>query len=165
MAAIEHEGDIVDTSGDVPGVGAVAPDFMLVGANLERMSLGAFAGQRLVLNIFPSIDTDTCAESVRVFNERITGYYDTTVLCVSADLPFAAKRFCGDEGIENVYSASTYRSAEFAEDYGVRMMNGPMEGLCARAVVVIDEDGRVVHSELVSPLNADPDYDAALGAL
>ena len=165
MAAIEHEGEIVGTIGDLPHVGAAAPDFLLVGADLERMSLGAFAGQRLVLNIFPSIDTETCAKSVRVFNERVTGLYDTTVLCVSADLPFAVKRFCGNEGIESVYCASTFRSPEFAEDYGVRMMNGPMEGLCARAVVVVDEDGRVVHSELVSPLNAEPDYNAALNAL
>ena len=165
MAAIEHEGDVLHTSGDLPAVGAEAPDFNLVGANMEPMSLGVFAGQRLVLNIFPSIDTETCAESVRVFNERVIGFYATTVLCVSADLPFAAKRFCGDEGIENVYTASTFRSPEFAEDYGVRMMNGPMEGLCARAVVVIDEDCRVVHTELVSPLNADPDYTAALSAL
>lgn len=165
MATIEHEGETIETSGDLPGVGAAAPDFVLVGADMERMSLGAFAGQRLVLNIFPSIDTETCAESVRVFNERVTGLYDTTVLCVSADLPFAAKRFCAHEGVESVYCASTFRSPEFAEDYGVRMMNGPWEGLCARAVVVVDEDGRVLHSELVSPLNAPPDYEAALEAL
>ncbi len=165
MAVIEHEGDVLRTSGDLPAVGAAAPDFSLVGANMEPMSLGVFAGQRLVLNIFPSIDTQTCAESVRVFNERVIGLYAATVLCVSADLPFAAKRFCGDEGIENVYTASTFRSPEFAEDYGVRMMDGPMEGLCARAVVVLDEDGTVIHTELVSPLNADPDYDAALSAL
>ncbi len=165
MAVIEHEGDIIHTSGDLPAVGAAAPDFSLVGAEMESMSLGLFAGQRLVLNIFPSIDTETCAESVRVFDERVTGVYAATVLCVSADLPFAAKRFCGDEGIENVYTASTFRSPEFAEDYGVRMVNGPMEGLCARAVVVIDEDGRVVHSELVSPLHAETDYAAALAAL
>ena len=165
MAAIEHEGDILNTSGDLPYVGAAAPDFVLVGADMGRTSLGGFIGQRLVLNIFPSIDTKTCAESVRVFNERVTGFYDTTVLCVSADLPFAARRFCRAEGIENVYTASTFRSPEFAEDYGVRIMNGSMEGLCARAVVVIDENGRVVHTELVSPLNADPDYEAALSAL
>lgn len=165
MAAIEHGGEILNTSGDLPYVGAAAPDFVLVGADMGRMSLGSFIGQRLVLNIFPSIDTKTCAESVRVFNERVTGLYDTTVLCVSADLPFAARRFCRAEGIENVYTASTFRSPEFAEDYGVRIMNSSMEGLCARAVVVIDENGRVVHTELVSPLNADPDYDAALTAL
>ena len=165
MAVIEHEGEMLHTSGELPAVGAEAPDFSLVGANLERMSRGVFAGQRLVLNIFPSIDTETCAKSVRVFNERIVGFYAATVLCVSADLPFAAKRFCGDEGIENVYTASTFRSPEFAEDYGVRMMNGPWEGLCARAVVVVDEDGTVIHTELVSPLNAEPDYGAALNAL
>lgn len=165
MAEIEHEGEIVDTFGDLPSVGAPAPDFMLIGANMEPMSLGVFAGQRLVLNIFPSIDTETCAKSVRVFNEHVIGFYAATVLCVSADLPYAAKRFCGDEGIENVYTASTFRSPEFAEDYGVRMMNGPMEGLCARAVVVLDEDCRVVHSELVSPLNSEPDYAGALAAL
>ena len=165
MAAIEHNGHILNTSGELPDIGVPAPDFVLVGADMERMSLGAFVGQRLVLNIFPSIDTQTCAESVRVFNERVTGFYDTTVLCVSADLPFAAKRFCRAEGIENVYTASTFRSPEFAEEYGVRIMNSSMEGLCARAIVVIDESGRVRHTELVSPLNADPNYDAALNAL
>ncbi|MCY3561659.1 MAG: thiol peroxidase [bacterium] len=165
MAEIEDGEDIICTCGDLPAVGAPAPDFKLIGANMEPMSRGVFAGQRLVLNIFPSIDTETCAQSVRVFNEFVIGFYATTVLCVSADLPYAAKRFCGEEGIENVYTASTFRSPEFAEDYGVRMMNGPMEGLCARAVVVIDEDGRVVHRELVSPLHAEPDYGAALSAL
>ncbi|MCY3805796.1 MAG: thiol peroxidase [bacterium] len=165
MATIEHEGDILHTSGELPAVGAEAPDFSLVGADMEPMSPGVFAGRRLVLNIFPSIDTETCAESVRVFNERVIGLYAATVLCVSADLPFAARRFCRNEGIQNVYTASTFRSPEFAEDYGVRIMNSSMEGLCARAVVVIDEYGKVVHTELVSPLNADPDYDAALSAL
>ena len=165
MAAIEHNGDILNTSGNLPDVGVPAPDFILAGTSMERIALGAYVGQRLVLNIFPSIDTETCAESVRVFNERVTGFYDTTVLCVSADLPFAAKRFCGDEGIENVYFASTFRSPEFADNYGVRIINSNMAGLCARAVVVINEYGRVVHSELVSPLNAEPDYNAALNAL
>ena len=165
MAVIEHEGEILNTFGELPDVGARAPDFKLVGVDMALMSLGVFAGQQLVLNIFPSIDTDTCAESVRVFNERVTGFYDTTVLCVSADLPYAAERFCANEGIESVYFASTFRNPEFAEEYGVRIMNGSKEGLCARAVVVIDEQGTVVHTELVSPLNAEPNYGAALNAL
>ena len=165
MAEIEFRGNIMHTGGDLPGAGAPAPDFGLTGDGLAPVSLGDFAGQRVVLNIFPSIDTPTCATSVRTFNERAAGLDNTAVLCVSADLPFAASRFCGDEGIENVSCASTFRSPDFYDSYGVQIADGPLEGLCARAVVVIDEGGNVVHSELVSPINQEPDYAAALGAL
>ena len=129
------------------------------------MSLGDFAGKSVVLNIFPSIDTPTCANSVRAFNERAAALADAAVLCVSADLPFAAGRFCGAEGIENVSCASTFRSPDFYDAYGVQIADGPLAGLCARAVVVIDADGNVAHSQLVNPITDEPDYDAALSAL
>ena len=165
MAEIEFRGNTLNTSGDVPGAGAAAPDFSLTGGDLSPVGLEDFAGRRLVLNIFPSIDTPTCANSVRAFNERAAGLDNTTVLCVSADLPFAAGRFCGAEGIENVSCASTFRSPDFADAYGVRIADSPLAGLCARAVVVIDEQGNVTHSQLVSPISDEPDYDAALSAL
>ena len=165
MAEIEFHGNIMHTGGDLPGVGAPAPDFSLTGAGLAPVGLGDFAGQRVVLNIFPSIDTPTCATSVRTFNERAAGLGNTAVLCVSADLPFAAARFCGDEGIENVSCASTFRSPDFYDSYGVQIADGPLAGLCARAVVVIDEDGNVAHTELVNPISDEPDYEAALSAL
>ena len=165
MAEIEFLGNIMNTGGELPSVGAPAPDFNLTGDGLAAVSLGDFAGRRVVLNIFPSIDTPTCATSVRAFNERAAGVDDTAVLCVSADLPFAAGRFCGDEGIEYVSCASTFRSPDFYDAYGVQIVDGMLAGLCARAVVVIDADGNVAHTELVNPINQEPDYDAALGAL
>lgn len=165
MAEIEFLGNIMNTGGELPSVGAPAPDFNLTGDGLAAVGLGDFAGRRVVLNIFPSIDTPTCATSVRAFNERAAGVDDTAVLCVSADLPFAAGRFCGDEGIENVSCASTFRSPDFYDAYGVQIVDGMLAGLCARAVVVIDADGNVAHTELVNPINQEPDYDAALGAL
>ncbi|MYB24561.1 MAG: thiol peroxidase [Acidimicrobiia bacterium] len=165
MAEIEFRGNTMNTGGNLPSVGAPAPDFSLTGDGLAPVSLGDFAGKRVVLNIFPSIDTATCATSVRTFNERAAGVGDTVVLCVSADLPFAAGRFCGDEGIENVSCASTFRSPEFYDAYGVQIVDGMLAGLCARAVVVIGADGIVAHSELVNPISDEPDYDAALGAL
>ena len=165
MAEIEFRGNIMHTEGELPGVGAPAPGFSLTGGGLAPVGLDDFAGQRVVLNIFPSIDTPTCATSVRTFNERAGGLGNTTVLCVSADLPFAAARFCGDEGIENVSCASTFRSPDFYDSYGVQIADGPLAGLCARAVVVIDEDGNVAHTELVNPISGEPDYDAALSAL
>ncbi|MCY3924304.1 MAG: thiol peroxidase [bacterium] len=165
MAEIEFLGSIMNTGGDLPSVGAPAPDFSLTGDGLAAVSLGDFAGKRVVLNVFPSIDTPTCATSVRTFNERAAGVEGTVVLCVSADLPFAAARFCGDEGIENVSCASTFRSADFCDAYGVQIVDGALAGLCARAVVVIDADGNVAHTELVNPISDEPDYDAALSAL
>ena len=165
MAQTALRGNPVNTSGDLPAVGSSAPDFSLTGGDLSPVSSGDFSGQRVVLNIFPSIDTPTCANSVRAFNERAADLDNTTVLCVSADLPFAQGRFCGAEGLENVKTASTFRNPEFMSAYGVGMVDGPLAGLCARAVVVVDASGDVVHSQLVGEIADEPDYDAAIGAL
>lgn len=164
MAETKFKGAPVHTSGDLPEVGAQAPDFTVTGADLSDVSLGDFAGRRLVLNVFPSIDTGTCAMSVRKFNELAAGLDNTSVLCVSADLPFAMGRFCGAEGIENVKVGSTFRST-FADDYGVKTVDGPLAGLCARSVVVVDADGKVLYTELVPETTQEPDYDSAVAAL
>ena len=165
MAKISSRGEIVETSGELPAVGAAAPDFKLRRADLSEVSLADYAGSRLVLNIFPSIDTPTCAKSVRQFNERVSALPNTKVLCVSADLPFALGRFCGAEGIENVETASVYRAPAFGQDYGVYMAEGRLGGLLARAVVVTDEQGTVVHRELVPEIAQEPDYDAVAASL
>lgn len=165
MARTALHGNAVNTSGDLPAAGAPAPAFTLTTKDLGAVSSGDLAGGRVVLNIFPSVDTGTCAASVRAFNQRAAGLEDTTVVCVSADLPFAAGRFCEAEGIENVITGSVFRNREFMDDYGVGMVDGPLEGLCARAVVVIDGDGTVLHSHLVPEIVDEPDYDAALAAL
>jgi thiol peroxidase len=165
MARISSRGEMVDTSGELPEVGSRAPDFALRKADLSPVSLADYAGSRLVLNIFPSIDTPTCAKSVRQFNERAAAMRNTRVLCVSADLPFALGRFCGAEGIDRVETASVYRAPEFGLDYGVYMAEGRLGGLLARAVVVIDEAGSVIHRELVPEIAQEPDYEAVLAAL
>ena len=165
MGQVTLRGNAVSTSGDLPKVGSVAPAFQLTKSDLSEVSLGDLAGTRVVLNIFPSIDTPTCATSVRKFNEAAAGLENTVVLCVSADLPFAAGRFCGAEGIANVSTGSTFRNPEFLSDYGVGMVDGPLAGLTARAVVVIDGGGKVVHSQLVPEIAQEPDYDAALNAI
>jgi thiol peroxidase len=165
MAQTALRGNPVNTSGELPAVGAAAPAFTLTQKDLSPISSADLAGQKVILNIFPSIDTAVCATSVRTFNERAAGLDNTTVLCVSADLPFAQGRFCGAEGIENVSTASTFKNPEFLTDYGVRMVDGPLAGLCARAVVVLDEQGQVLHGELVPEIAQEPDYDAALSAL
>ena len=165
MATITSRGEVVDTSGELPGVGEMAPDFSLRRSDLSPVSLADFAGSRLVLNIFPSIDTPTCAKSVRQFNERAGAMDNTRVLCVSADLPFALTRFCGAEGIENVETASVYRAPEFGQDYGVYMAEGRLGGLLARAVVVVDAQGKVVHRELVPEIAQEPDYEAVIASL
>lgn len=165
MAQITLKGNPIHTSGEPPRKGATAPAFTLVKADLSETTLKDFTGRRVVLNIFPSLDTPTCATSVRKFNALASGKSDTTVLCVSADLPFAAKRFCSTEGLENVVPASSFRNAEFGSAYGVAMVDGPLRGLLARAVVVLDEAGTVVHTELVPEIASEPDYDAALAAL
>jgi len=164
MAEVTLGGNPVHTSGDLPTVGSVAPSFSLVGADLSEYDASEFAGKNVILNIFPSIDTPTCATSVRQFNERAAGMNETVVLCVSADLPFAMGRFCGAEGIENVKVGSTFRS-DFGSDYGVTLTDGRLQGVLARAVVVIGPDGTVKHTELVSEIAKEPDYDAALAAL
>ena len=165
MAQTALRGNPINTSGDLPAVGSSAPAFSLVGGDLGEVASGDFSGQRVVLNIFPSVDTPTCANSVRQFNERASSLDNTTVLCVSADLPFAQGRFCGAEGLENVKTASTFRSPDFMANYGVGMVDGPLSGLCARAVVVMNEAGEVVHSELVGEIAEEPNYDAAINAL
>ena len=165
MAQTALKGTPVNTSGELPQVGEPAPAFTLTTENLGRISSGKLIGKRVVLNIFPSLDTATCAQSVRTFNERASELDNTTVLCVSADLPFAAERFCSAENIENVRTGSTFRNPEFLDDYGVRIVDGPLTGLCARAVVVIDTDGTVLHSQLVPEIVNEPDYETALAVL
>ena len=165
MAKISSRGEIVETSGELPEIGSPAPGFALRRADLSAVSLADYGGARLVLNIFPSIDTPTCAKSVRQFNERAAAMPNTRVLCVSADLPFALSRFCGVEGIANVETASVYRSPEFGRDYGVYMAEGRLGGLLARAIVVCDEGGKVIHRELVPEIAQEPDYDAVMAAL
>ena len=164
MADITFQGDPITTVGNLPEKGAQAPAFTLVGTDLSDVELKNFAGKQLVINIFPSIDTGVCQASVRAFNEKAGGRDNTVVLNVSKDLPFAQERFCAAEGIDNVVSASAFRSS-FGEDYGVTMTVGPLEGLLSRAVVVVDADGSVVYTEQVPEIGQEPDYEAALGAL
>lgn len=164
MAETAFKSTPVHTSGDLPSTGAQAPAFDLVGTDLGAVTSGDFSGSRVVLNVFPSIDTGVCAASVRRFNEIAAGLENTRVLCVSQDLPFAQARFCGAEGIENVTTASAFR-ASFGEDYGLALVDGPMAGLLARAVLVIDESGTVTYTELVPEITTEPDYDAAVAAL
>lgn len=164
MAQITLRGNPIHTAGDLPAVGTPAPDFKLTGGNLADVTANDFAGKTLILNIFPSIDTAVCAASVRAFNQRAAGREDTAVLNVSADLPFAQSRFCGAEGIDNVTSASTFRS-DFGDAYGVRIADGPMAGLLSRAVVVVGPDGKVVYTEQVPEIAQEPDYEAALSSL
>jgi thiol peroxidase len=165
MARISSRGESVETSGELPEVGSPAPDFSLRKANLDPVTLADYAGCRLLLNIFPSIDTPTCAKSVRRFNEQAAAMPNTRVLCVSADLPFALGRFCAAEGIENLDTASVYRAPEFGLDYGVYMAAGRLGGLLARAVVVVDESGKVRYRELVPEIAQEPDYDAVIAQL
>jgi thiol peroxidase len=162
VAQITLRGNPINTVGELPAVGSAAPGFALTGNDLGTVSDEQFKGKPLLLNIFPSVDTPVCATSVRVFNERAAAS-GLTVLCVSKDLPFAQKRFCGAEDIENVTTASAFRDG-FGEAYGVTMADGPMAGLLARAVVVVGADGNVVYSELVPEIAQEPDYDAALAA-
>jgi len=165
MAQVTRRGNPVQIKGELPQVGSTAPAFTLVGGDLADVTLETFAGKRKVLNIFPSVDTPTCATSVRKFNAQANDLTNAVVLCISADLPFAQARFCGAEGLENVKNLSTMRGAEFMETYGVAIVDGPMAGLTTRAVVVLDEDNKVLHSELVPEIGQEPDYDAALAVL
>ena len=165
MSQVTLKGNPVRVDGQLPQVGAQAPAFRLVAADLSDKSLADFAGQRKVLNIFPSIDTPTCATSVRKFNVEASQLSNTVVLCVSADLPFAQKRFCAAEGLDKVVSLSTLRGREFLKDYGVAIAEGPLTGLAARAVVVLDENDKVLHSQLVAEIGNEPDYAAALAVL
>jgi thiol peroxidase len=165
MATVTLRGNPFQTSGDLPAVGSEAPGFRLVAKDLKDVSLHDYAGKKKVLNIFPSIDTPTCATSVRKFNEKASSAPNAVVLCISADLPFAQARFCGAENLANVVTLSMMRGNHFAKDYGVLMETGPLAGLTARACVVLDEQNKVLHAELVKEIADEPNYDAALKAL
>lgn len=164
MAQITFKGSPIQTCGELPSKGTSAPDFTLVKQDLSETVLADYKGKKLVLNIFPSIDTGVCATSVRQFNEKAAALQNAVVLCVSMDLPFAQARFCGAEGIKNVVTASAFRSA-FGEHYGVTIASGPLAGLLSRAVVVVNEAGKVIYTEQVPEIAQEPDYAAALAAL
>jgi thiol peroxidase len=164
MATITLGGEEIHTVGDLPAVGASAPEFELTNTDLQGVTLDDVDADFIILNIFPSVDTGVCQASVREFNERAAEMDRVAVLCVSADLPFAYKRFCAAEGIEGVSGLSTFRS-DFATTWGVEIADGPMRGLCSRAVVVLDADGKVIHTEQVGEIADEPDYDAALAHL
>ncbi|WP_164109203.1 MULTISPECIES: thiol peroxidase [Sphingobacterium] len=165
MSQVLFKGITVNTTGSLPAVGTKAPEFSLTAADLSQKSLSDFSGKRIVLNIFPSIDTGTCAMSVRKFNEKVSSLENTVVLCISKDLPFAQGRFCAAEGIENVVTLSEYKDNNFSEVYGVRFSDGPLQGLLSRAVVVIDETGSVRYTEQVEETTDEPNYEAALASL
>ncbi len=165
MAQVTLKGNPVQVEGELPKVGAKAADFTLTAGDLSNATLATFASKRKVLNIFPSVDTPTCATSVRKFNAQANDVANTVVLCISTDLPFAQARFCGSEGLENVKNLSDFRDSDFAVDYGVAIADGPLKGLTARAVVVLDENDNVLHSELVKEIAEEPNYEAALAVL
>jgi thiol peroxidase len=165
MATVTLKGNPIHTSGELPTVGSKAPDFRLVDGDLNDVTLATWAGKRKVLNIVPSLDTGVCATSARKFNEKAASRKNTVILVVSADLPFAQKRFCSAEGLNNVIPLSMMRSRNFAKDFGTLLVDGPLEGISARAVLTLDEQNRVLHAELVPEIGQEPDYDAALAAL
>jgi len=165
MATITFKGNEVHTAGSLPAVGSQAPDFKLTAGDLSTKTLGDYKGKKVILNIFPSIDTGTCAASVRAFNEKAAGLENTVVLCISRDLPFAQGRFCAAEGISNVETLSEFRDSSFSDAYQVKITDGPLAGLLSRAVVVVGEDGQVAYTEQVSEIADEPDYDQALTAV
>jgi thioredoxin-dependent peroxiredoxin len=165
MAKITFKGNAVHTAGTLPAVGSAAPDFKLTKSDLGDLSLKDYRGRKVVLNIFPSLDTPVCAASVRRFNAEASKLDNTTVLCISRDLPFAQGRFCAAEGLNNVITASEYKDSSFSDAYGVRIQDGPLAGLLSRAVVVVDENGKVKYTEQVPEIAHEPDYARALAAL
>lgn len=165
MAQITLKGSSVNTIGELPKVGEKAPDFLLTKTDLSDISLKDVKGKKAILNIFPSIDTPVCSTSVRKFNEEISKFNNAVVLCASLDLPFAHARFCDTEGLNNVIAVSEMRNREFGSNYGVRMVNGPLAGLFARAIVVIDESSKVIYTQLIGEITEEPDYDKALNVL
>lgn len=165
MAKISLKGNPVQTIGELPAKGTKAPDFELVKNDLSKVSLKDYAGNRLILNIFPSLDTSTCAASVRQFNKLAATLNNTKVLCISRDLPFAQSRFCGVEGIENAITASDFATGKFGKDYQVEIITGPLTALLSRAVVVLDENHKVIYTQQVPEITEEPDYDAALASL
>lgn len=165
MAQTKLGENTVNTMGDLPAKGSTAPDFTLVDNGLKNVSLSDFKGKKVVMNIFPSIDTGVCSTSVREFNKRAASLENTAILCISKDLPFAFKRFCGAEGIDKVVTLSDFRNQGFSKSYGMEMVDGGMKGLFARSIVVLDERGKVKHTQIVPAVGQEPDYDAALAAL
>jgi thioredoxin-dependent peroxiredoxin len=165
MANIALRGNPIHTSGDLPKVGSKAPDFKLVTKDLKDVGLGDYKGKKKILNIYPSIDTPVCALSTRKFNEHAKQHADTVMLMISADLPFAQGRFCGNENLDNVVTLSMMRGREFGDAYGVWLKDGPLAGVTARAVVVLDANDKVLHAEMVSDIANEPNYEAALKAL
>ncbi|MBY0434200.1 MAG: thiol peroxidase [Cyclobacteriaceae bacterium] len=165
MAQTKLGENVVNTSGNLPTVGSSAPDFTLTSLDLKDVKLKNYAGKNVILNIFPSVDTGVCATSVREFNKRAASLNNTVVLCISKDLPFAMKRFCGAEGIDKVVSLSDFRNKGFSTSYGVEMTDGGLAGLFARVVIVVGADGKVKYTELVPSIGQEPNYDAALKAL
>ncbi|MDC1162559.1 thiol peroxidase [Tenacibaculum sp.] len=165
MATITLQGNSIETIGNLPKVGDKAPNFTLVADDLSRKSLSDFEGKNIILNIFPSVDTGTCATSVRNFNKEATSLENTVVLCISRDLPFAQSRFCGAEGIKNVVMLSDYAAGEFGKNYGLEVVSGPLAGLHSRSIVVVNTDGNVIYTEQVSETVDEPNYEAALKVL
>jgi thiol peroxidase len=165
MATVTLKGNAINTKGNLPAVGTKAPDFKLTATDLSEKSLNDFKGHKLVLNVFPSIDTGTCAQSVRTFNQKASALNNTKVLCISKDLPFAMARFCGAEGLENVVSLSDFRDGNFGDTYALTFVDGPLKALHSRCVIVIDENGTITHTEQVGEIVDEPNYEAALAAL
>ena len=165
MAEITLHGNIFSTTGDLPKIGAIAPGFKLTKNDLSEVTLKEFAEKKVVFNIFPSLDTPVCATTVRTFNKKASDLKDTIVLCISKDLPFAQARFCGAEGLDRVTTLSAFRTGKFGKDYGVEIIDGPLASLFARAIIVLDEDGKVIYKELVKEVAQEPNYDDALKAL
>lgn len=165
MAIVTLKGNALNTSGELPKIGTKAPDFSLTAVDLSVKTLNDFKGSKLVLNIFPSVDTGTCAQSVRQFNKELSSLENTKVLCISRDLPFAQARFCGAEGLTDVVNLSDYKDASFGKAYGVDFVGGPLDALLSRSVVVIDENANVIYTEQVQETVDEPNYEAALNAL
>jgi thiol peroxidase len=162
MSTTKFKGTDVHTNGELPAVGSQAPDFVLVNGSLQEIHLSDFKGKKVLLNIFPSLDTATCATSVRKFNKWVSEKENTVVICISKDLPFAQGRFCGAEGLENVITASDFRYNSFATDYGVLLTDGVLQGLMSRSVVAVDENGKVLYNELVSEITNEPNYEISV---
>ncbi|AZQ60820.1 thiol peroxidase [Flammeovirga pectinis] len=165
MAEITLKGNAIQTIGELPAIGSQAPDFTLVKADLSEVSLSDLKGKKVILNIFPSVDTGTCAMSTRTFNAKASDLENTVVVCVSKDLPFAFGRFCGAEGLDAVITGSAFKSTSFEDAYGLKITTGPLAGLCSRSVVVLDEEGKVVYTEQVKETVDEPNYEAAIAAV
>ena len=165
MATVTLGGNAIHTSGELPQIGSKSPDFKLVNTDLGIISLADLSGSKLVLNIFPSVDTGVCAASVRTFNEKASKLENTKVVCISRDLPFAQKRFCGAEGLENVINLSDFKTGSFGKDFGLEIVDGPLAGLHSRVVIILDENGNVTYSEQVPEIANEPNYEAALASL